>query len=146
MLATLAEYEGKGFGTAALKVALLDMKEHYLSPYVRVLADKFEDRVGRSAVTYWTKMGFTFSNRDKVVRKEGDNESVCMWMEADIDEVLARIGDYGAIACIIDAGSYSNIFIFVMNFMPGIIMLSKTFQDLVMLILQNSNMEEQGRH
>jgi GNAT superfamily N-acetyltransferase len=53
--ATLAEHEGKGFGSAALKVALLYMKEHYLARNVRVLADTFEEIPERSAVTYWTK-------------------------------------------------------------------------------------------
>ena len=40
--ATLAEHEGKGFGSAALKVALFYMKENYLPRNVRVLADTFE--------------------------------------------------------------------------------------------------------
>ena len=51
VLATLADYEVKGFGSAALKVALLYMKEHYLPRNVRVLADTFEETPGRSANT-----------------------------------------------------------------------------------------------
>ena len=62
--ATVAEHEGKCFGSAALKVALLYMKEHYISRHVRVLADTFEETRGRSAITYWTKMGFEFSKTD----------------------------------------------------------------------------------
>ena len=56
------------------------------------------------------KNGFQiYSEREPVVRKGGDTESVCRWMKAEIDDVLALIGDDGPIACIIDAGSYSKI-------------------------------------
>ena len=109
VLATAAEFERNGFGTAALKVALLYMKEHYVHRNVQVLADTFEDDIGESAVGYWVKMGFKFRDREQVVRKVGDTESICRWMEAEIDDVLNSIGDGGPIACIIDAGSYSKI-------------------------------------
>ena len=55
------------------------------------------------------KMGFKFSDREPVVRKRGDTESVCRWMEAEIAKVLDIIGDSGPISCIIDAWSYSKI-------------------------------------
>jgi hypothetical protein len=42
-LATEEGYEGCGYGRAALKVALLYMKEHYSSPTVRVLATTGKD-------------------------------------------------------------------------------------------------------
>jgi GNAT superfamily N-acetyltransferase len=106
--ATLVEHEGKGFGSAALKVALLYMKEHYVSRNVRVLADTFEETRRRSAITYWTNMGFEFSTTDRVIRKSGYAESMCLWMEAEIDEALARFGDDGLIACIIDAEEDSH--------------------------------------
>ena len=109
VLSTVVEFERNGFGSAALKVALLYMKEHYVHRNVQVLSDTFEDHLGESAVDFWEKMGFKFSERDPVVTKGGDTESVCRWMEAEIDDVLALIGDDGPIACIIDAGSYSKI-------------------------------------
>ena len=52
VLATLVEFERNGFGMAALKVALLYMKEHYVPRNVQVLADTFEDYLGDSAVGY----------------------------------------------------------------------------------------------
>jgi len=55
VLATLVEFEGNDFGTAALKVALLYMKEHYVHRNVQVLADTFEDDIGDSAVNFWKK-------------------------------------------------------------------------------------------
>ena len=85
------------------------MKEHYVHRNLQVLADTFEDHLGDSAVDFKENMGFKFSERDPVVRKGGDTESVFRWMEAEIDDVLALIGDDGPIACIIDAGSYSKI-------------------------------------
>jgi GNAT superfamily N-acetyltransferase len=77
VLATLAEFKRNGFGTAALKVALLYMKEHYVHRNVQVLADTFEDYLGDSADGYWENIGFKFSDREPVVRKRGDTESVC---------------------------------------------------------------------
>ena len=82
VLATLVEFERNGFGSDALKVALLYMKEHYVHRNVQVLADTFEDYLGGSAVDYWETMGLKFSEREPVVRKGGDTESVCQWMEA----------------------------------------------------------------
>ena len=46
VLATLVEFECNGFGSAALKVALLYMKEHYVHRNVQVLAATFEDYLG----------------------------------------------------------------------------------------------------
>ena len=43
VLATEEGYEGRGYGRAALKVALLYMKEHYSSPSVRVMATTEKD-------------------------------------------------------------------------------------------------------
>ena len=81
VLATLVEFKRNGFGSAALKVALLYMKEHYVHRNVQVLADTFGDYLGDSAVEFWEKMGFKFSERDSVVTKGGDTESVCRWMD-----------------------------------------------------------------
>ena len=76
VLATLVEFECNGFGTATLKLALLYMKEHYVYRNVQVLADTFEDYLGDSAVDYWEKMSFKFSEREPVVRKGGDTEKM----------------------------------------------------------------------
>ena len=46
VLATLVEFERNGFGSTALKVALLYMKEHYVHRNVQVLAATFEDYLG----------------------------------------------------------------------------------------------------
>ena len=78
VLSTEKGYKLSGFGTAVLKVALLYIKEHQLSPNLRVLADTLEDGVGRSAINYWKNIGFAFCKKDKVVTKEGDSESVCL--------------------------------------------------------------------
>ena len=43
-------HEGRGYGKAALKVALLNMKEHYSSPRVRVLDLTGKDSLDRTPV------------------------------------------------------------------------------------------------
>jgi hypothetical protein len=54
VLATEEGHEGRGYGTAALKVALLYMKEHYSSPSVRVLAPIEKDSItNRTPVEFW---------------------------------------------------------------------------------------------
>ena len=63
VLATLVEFERNGFGTSALKVALLYMKEHYVHRNMQVLADTFEDYLGDSAVDYWEKNGFQIQKK-----------------------------------------------------------------------------------
>ena len=58
VLATEEGYEGRGYGRAALKVALLYMKEHYSSPRVRVLAPTGKDSLDRTNVEFWEQFGF----------------------------------------------------------------------------------------
>ena len=58
MLATQEGCESFGYGTAALKVALLYMKEHYLSSNVRVLANTSKDGRDRTGVEFWEIFGF----------------------------------------------------------------------------------------
>ena len=55
VLATQKGYEKLGYGTSALKVAFLYMKEHCFSRNVRVLADTFDDGRDRCAITFWKK-------------------------------------------------------------------------------------------
>ena len=57
MLATEEGYEGRGYRTAALKVALLNMKEHYLSPKVRVEALTARDSHHLTGVEFWETFG-----------------------------------------------------------------------------------------
>jgi GNAT superfamily N-acetyltransferase len=105
VLATEEGHEGRGYGTAALKVALLYMKEHYSSPRVRVLAPTAKDSLDRTPVEFWEQFGFAAV----ADCQESALEESCRLMEAVITDALVSIGNDGALGCVIDAGSYSKI-------------------------------------
>ena len=104
VLATEEGHEGRGYGKAALKVALLYMKEHYSSPRVCVLDPTGRDCLGRTPVEFWEKIGFA-----NVADCQDALEESSRLMEAVITDTLVSIGNYGALGCVIDAGSYSKI-------------------------------------
>ena len=70
VLSTVVEFERNGFGSTALKVALLYMKEHYVHRNVQVLADTFEDFMGDSAVEFWEKWVSNSARGIEWLRKE----------------------------------------------------------------------------
>jgi hypothetical protein len=106
VLATEEGYESCGYGTASLKVALANIKEHYSSPNVRVAAITSRDSRDCTGVEFGEKFGFaTIVCHDCFL----GSVQAYQWMEAEITDALARIANDGALGCVIDAGAYSKI-------------------------------------
>ena len=114
-LATDPDFQGKGYGKAAIAAALHYFREHAEHAQFGLWADTYEERSkserhhNRPAVTYWRdKVGMSL-NPDEPPKMEG-GEVTERWMDGDVAKSLEKIGAPPRYRVeIVDAGAYDAI-------------------------------------
>ena len=106
--ATHKDFEKQGYAKAAVRASLLYVKAHTVSPNCALYADTAQNADGGCAVDFWQHLGWKL-RPNRMEDKVDPNGARSVWMEANIDEVLANIGEDTHMAVIIEAGAYDKI-------------------------------------